>query len=76
MKHARKRTAPRAAPYAFVTPAVILYVLVLLIPIGYTVYLSLQKTQVSGLGLGSGARRQVFAGLANYASALTDAPFL
>ena len=49
------------APYAFVTPAVILYVLVLLIPIGYTIYLSLEKTEVSGLGLGAGARRQVFA---------------
>ena len=72
----KKRTAPRTAPYAFVAPAVALYVLVLLIPIGYTVYLSVEKTQVSGLGLGAGARRQVFAGFSNYASALTDAAFL
>jgi multiple sugar transport system permease protein len=72
----KKRTAPRAAPYAFVTPAIVLYVLVLLVPIGYTLYLSVEKTQVSGLGLGAGARRQVFAGFSNYASALTDAPFL
>ena len=72
----KKRTAPRVAPYAFVTPAVALYVLVLLIPIGYTLYLSVEKTQVSGLGLGTGARRQVFAGFSNYASALTDAAFL
>ena len=63
------------APYAFVTPAVILYTLVLLIPIGYTIYLSLEKTQVSGLGLGAGARRQVFAGLSNYTSAITDPAF-
>jgi len=76
VRHATKRTAPRVAPYAFVTPAVVLYALVLLIPIGYTVYLSVEKTQVSGLGLGLGARRQVFAGLSNYSSALTDAPFL
>ena len=76
MRHAPGRTAPRAAPYAFVTPAVILYALVLLVPIGYTVYLSVEKTQVSGLGLGLGARRQVFAGLANYASAIRDAAFL
>jgi multiple sugar transport system permease protein len=54
----------------------VLYALVLLVPIGYTVYLSLQKSQVSGLGLGLGARRQVFAGLSNYSSALTDAAFL
>jgi multiple sugar transport system permease protein len=72
----KKRTAPRVAPYAFVTPAVALYVFILLIPIGYTIYLSVEKTQVSGLGLGSGARRQVFAGFSNYASALTDAAFL
>lgn len=76
MRHSRKRTAPRLAPYAFVTPAVALYALVLLIPIGYTIYLSLQKSQVNGLGLGLGGRRQVFAGLANYGSALTDAAFL
>jgi multiple sugar transport system permease protein len=76
VKHTRERTAPRVAPYAFVTPAVVLYALVLLIPIGYTVYLSVQKSQVSGLGLGLGGRRQVFAGLSNYSSALTDATFL
>jgi multiple sugar transport system permease protein len=76
VKRTRERTAPRVAPYAFVTPAVVLYALVLLIPIGYTVYLSVEKSQVSGLGLGLGGRRQVFAGLSNYSSALTDAAFL
>jgi multiple sugar transport system permease protein len=64
------------APYAFVTPAVVLYALTLLLPVGYTVYLSVEKVHVSGLGLGAGARQQVFAGLSNYASALTDQPFL
>ena len=64
------------APYAFVAPAVVLFALTLLIPIGYTLYLSLEKTQVSGLGLGAGARKQVFAGLSNYASGLTDPAFL
>jgi multiple sugar transport system permease protein len=76
MRQPRKRTAPRLAPYAFVAPAVALYALVLLVPIGYTLYLSVQKSQVSGLGLGLGGRRQVFAGLSNYSSALTDAAFL
>jgi multiple sugar transport system permease protein len=76
MTQPRKRTAPRLAPYAFVTPAVVLYALVLLIPIGYTFYLSLEKSQVSGLGLGLGGRKQVFAGLSNYSSAITDAAFL
>ena len=76
MKHTRQATAPRLAPYAFVAPAVALFVLTILIPIGYTLYLSLEKTQVSGLGLGAGARKQVFAGLSNYASGLTDPAFL
>ena len=76
MKHTRQATAPRLAPYAFVAPAVALFALTILIPIGYTLYLSLEKTQVSGLGLGAGARKQVFAGLSNYASGLTDPAFL
>ena len=76
MKQQKQRTAPSVAPYAFVAPAVVLYALVLLIPIGYTLYMSVEKTQVSGLGLGSGGRRQVFAGLSNYQAALTDAAFL
>jgi multiple sugar transport system permease protein len=71
-----RRTAPRVAPYAFVTPAVVLYALTLLLPIGYTLYLSVEKSQVSGLGLGLGARRQVFAGLSNYSAALTDPAFV
>ena len=36
------------------------------LPIGYAAYLSLRKVKVSGLGLGSGARTEVFAGLDNY----------
>lgn len=74
--HPRTRTAPRLAPYAFVAPGVILFALIVLAPIGYTVYISLEKSQVSGLGLGAGARRQVFAGLSNFTSALTDHAFL
>jgi multiple sugar transport system permease protein len=47
----------------------------MLVPIGYTLFLSVEKTQVSGLGLGAGSRRQVFAGLSNYASGLSDPTF-
>ena len=70
---ARGRTAPRWVPYAFLSPVIVLFSLFFLAPIGYTGYLSLRKVQVSGLGLGSGARREVFAGLDNYRDAL-DAP--
>lgn len=72
----RKRRAPRLLPYAFVLPATVLFIGLTLVPIGYTIYLSFQTTRVSGLGLGAGARQQVFTGLSNYASALTSAPFL
>lgn len=68
----RGRTAPARVPYAFLTPAIVLFVLLLLVPIGYTAYLSLRRVRVSGLGLGAGARREVFAGLANYSAALSD----
>ena len=57
-------------------PAVVLFALLLVIPLGYTVFLSFEKSVVSGLGLGPGERKQVFAGLANYASGLTDPTFL
>jgi multiple sugar transport system permease protein len=36
------------------------------------VYLAMRRTQVSGLGLGAGARREVFVGFDNFAAAVTD----
>ncbi|GAA1742752.1 sugar ABC transporter permease [Luedemannella helvata] len=68
----RKRTAPTAVPYVFLAPAVVLFTLVLLVPIGYTAYLSFRKVQVSGLGLGKGSRKEVFAGFDNYRAAFSD----
>ncbi|WP_084956368.1 carbohydrate ABC transporter permease [Thermoactinospora rubra] len=70
----RGKAAPRGtvAPYLFLTPAVALFALFLALPIGYTVYLSLRRTKVSGLGLGRGARKEVFVGLDNYAAAVSD----
>jgi multiple sugar transport system permease protein len=66
------RRTGRAAPYVFVSPAVVLFTLVFVLPIAYTVYLSLFKTEVKGLGLGSGSRQEVFAGVDNYVRALGD----
>lgn len=68
----RGRAKSKAVPYAFLAPAVVLFVLFLLLPIVYTGYLSLRKIQVTGLGLGPGARQEVFAGLENYQVALAD----
>ncbi|MDK1471912.1 sugar ABC transporter permease [Streptomyces sp. 549] len=62
----------KSAPYAFLLPAVVLFALFFALPIGYALWLSLHKVEVVGLGLGKGAREQVWAGLGNYAAALTD----
>ncbi|MFC6017367.1 carbohydrate ABC transporter permease [Plantactinospora solaniradicis] len=67
-----RRGRRTAAPYAFLAPAVILFVLFVIVPIGYAAYLSLRKVRVSGLGLGRGARTEIFAGLENYRAAITD----
>jgi len=58
-----------AAPYVFVAPAVILLVVFLLVPIGYTVWLSLRASRVTGDGLG--LRHEVFVAFDNYKSVLT-----
>ncbi|WP_127507534.1 carbohydrate ABC transporter permease [Actinoplanes solisilvae] len=64
------------APYLFLTPALVLFAAFLAAPIGYAVYLSLRRVRVSGLGLGKGARTEVWAGLTNYARSLTDPEFV
>jgi len=66
----------KGAPYAFLLPAVILFALFFALPIGYALWLSLHKVKVSGLGLGSGARKEVWAGIGNYTDALTDSELL
>jgi multiple sugar transport system permease protein len=68
----RKPYGVKGAPYGFLLPATILFVLFFALPIGYAIWLSLHKVQVKGLGLGAGARDEVWAGLRNYTDALTD----
>ena len=72
---ARRRTASRVVPYAFLAPGIVMFTAFLLVPIGYSIWASLQKVKVSGLGLGRGARTTVYAGLENYRRVLTDAEF-
>jgi multiple sugar transport system permease protein len=79
--------APRAArqrpntrrrslePYGFLAPAILLFVAFLAAPIVYTLYLSLRRVKVSGLGLGKGARTEIWAGLSNYSRSLSDPEF-
>ncbi|TQJ86121.1 carbohydrate ABC transporter permease [Streptomyces sp. SLBN-31] len=74
---ARRRSyGVKGAPYGFLIPATTLFLLFFALPIGYAVYLSFRKVHVSGLGLGSGARSEVWAGAENYTDALTDSELM
>ncbi|MFI8857697.1 carbohydrate ABC transporter permease [Streptomyces prasinus] len=66
----------RSAPFLFLLPATVLFLLFFALPIGYAVWLSFRKVRVSGLGLGAGARKEVWAGLENYTDALSDGELL
>jgi multiple sugar transport system permease protein len=70
------RRRPGRAPVLFLAPFGLLFALFFLLPIGYAIYESFLKTQVSGLGLGPGSSKTVFAGLANYAQVFSDSSFL
>jgi multiple sugar transport system permease protein len=77
MRASISRTRPKwSAPYSFLAPALILFAAFLAAPIVYTVYLSLRRVHVKGLGLGAGSRTEVWAGLSNYARSMTDPDFL
>jgi multiple sugar transport system permease protein len=65
----------RTTPYVFLSPAIALFTVFILVPIGYTAYLSFRRVQVEGLGLGADARREVSAGFQNYRDALGDHEF-
>ncbi len=66
----------KGAPYAFLAPAAVLFLLFFALPIGYALHLSFRRTEVRGLGLGKGARDEIWAGPANYTDALSDSELL
>lgn len=70
----RDSTRPRLAPWLFLSPAIVLFVLFLVIPMGYAIYLSFVALRVEGGAFGT--RQQVFVGLENYVDALTDPELL
>ncbi|WP_031039623.1 carbohydrate ABC transporter permease [Streptomyces sp. NRRL F-5650] len=72
----RRPYGVKSAPYGFLLPAGVLFLLFFALPIGYALWLSLHKVEVEGLGLGRNARHEVWAGLSNYADALTDSELL
>jgi multiple sugar transport system permease protein len=70
----RRRRRRSVAPYLMLSPAIVLFVAFLLIPIGYAVYLSFQGLRLVAGGA-FGRRAQVFVGLDNYRTTLTDPEF-
>ncbi len=67
----RRRPQTRTAPYVFLFPAAVFFVGFLLLPILYALWLSFRDERVRGAGIVS-AREEVFVGLSNYASSLSD----
>jgi multiple sugar transport system permease protein len=66
----RAHRRPRAAPFLFLAPAAILFVLFVLLPAGYAVVLSLRRMKVEGGIIGQ--QVETFVGLANYRDVLSD----
>ncbi|ROS21558.1 multiple sugar transport system permease protein [Rathayibacter sp. PhB127] len=66
-----RSTRPRLAPYLFSAPAVLLYVFLTLVPVGYTIWISFRAYRLQGSGIG-GRRVDVFAGVENYATVFAD----
>jgi multiple sugar transport system permease protein len=69
------RRSERRAALIFLLPFTVLFAAFFVLPIGYAVYQSLLRTERTG-PLGLGGSRTVFAGLSNYADALTDSAFV
>jgi multiple sugar transport system permease protein len=62
-------------PWLFAAPAIVFFVLFLVVPIGYAVYLSFRGFRIEGGGA-FGRRLSTFVGFDNYYAALTDSEFL
>jgi len=64
---------PRIAPYAFLTPAVLLFLTFFAVPGGYAICISLRSAKVSGGGIG--VREEQFVGPETYTRVLSDVEF-
>ncbi|SFR83752.1 carbohydrate ABC transporter membrane protein 1, CUT1 family [Agromyces sp. CF514] len=72
----RRRAKGALTPWMMLMPGIVLFTVFMAAPIVYTLFLSFQKEQVKGLGLGGDSRTREFAGLENYVSTFTDPEFL
>lgn len=72
-RHSRKVRTEALAPYLFLLPFVVLFILFFIVPILYAIYQSLFRSERNGLGLGGATIS--FNGLSNYVDVLHDPGF-
>ncbi|CAN5297991.1 sugar ABC transporter permease [soil metagenome] len=70
----RRSSQPRLAPWVFLSPAIVLFVAFLVLPMAYSIYLSFVALRVNGGAFG--VRQLTFVGFENYVSAVTDPALL
>lgn len=68
----RKLTGMRVAPYLLSAPALLLYVAFVIIPVGYTLWLSGHGYRVQGGGSLLGSRTLTWVGFENYLTVFSD----
>jgi multiple sugar transport system permease protein len=73
-RRTRGRGGLRAAPYLFLAPFVVLFLVFLVLPIFNALYKSFFAVQRSGLGFGGG--EEAFVGFDNYVQAFGDSAFV
>jgi multiple sugar transport system permease protein len=73
-RRTRGRGGRRAAPYLFLAPFVVLFLVFLVLPIFIALYKSFFAVQRSGLGFGGG--EEAFVGFDNYVQAFGDSAFV
>ncbi|MCV2395312.1 sugar ABC transporter permease [Actinotalea sp. M2MS4P-6] len=74
VRRTRRRLNAKTAPYVLLAPALALLTAFMLIPIGYSVWLSFRTVKVADGSL-LGRRTEQAAGLSNYTTVLTDRVF-
>lgn len=70
----RRSPRPRLAPWLFLSPAIVLFVAFLILPMAYAIYLSFVALRVNGGAFG--IRQLTFVGFDNYVAAVTDPELL
>jgi len=70
----RRSIQPKFAPWLFLSPAIVLFVAFLILPMAYAIYLSFVALRVNGGAFG--VRQLTFVGFDNYVAAITDPELL